>query len=436
MTLRVRVPPADIMSASESALGALIESTLRKLEGALDRAEGFLSSRPAQEDSRAAAEQLIHLLMTQRDEIAALAPLVEVGDREVIATRCDVALAKLVRWTPLLGLIHRSKSSANPFEMYGPLLALARQVIAPHIRLVVSSEWDFSPFTMPHGTALDGFVFVGMPAIVPDKSLVMPLAGHEFGHSIWLVRNAEDALQPIVFQAVWDRLRARVADVIAALSPYGIRDEAGLQTLEGLRAWRRAYLWALQQAQELFCDLCGLRLFGAAYAHAFAYLLAPGLVDHRIPSYPHPRSRADVLVQAAARWDVPMPGYFLDAFTTKGPIESSPGALLGEIADSAALDLVDKLIGEVEAHALERGVALPRAAAIDGVRADFALVVPSDRAATLPEILCAGWQVRTDAGIWASLPHIRAEGHRVLDDLILKSAQMIEYHQRIQAATA
>jgi len=422
------------LATVDAALSAVIGTTLRKLEGALDRAEGFLSARLAQEDARAAAQQLIRLLMTERDEIAALAPLADGGNAEVINTRCDVALAGLVRLTPLLGLIHRSKSSANPFEMYGPLLSLARQVIDADIRLVVSSEWDFSPFTMPHGTALDGFVFVGMPAVVPDKSLLMPLAGHEFGHSVWLVRNAAVTFEPLVFQAVWNRIRTRVGEVIAALSAYGIRDEPGLQTLDGRRAWRRAYFWALQQTQELFCDLFGLRLFGEAYAHAFAYLLAPGLVHHRVPHYPHPRSRAEVLTRAAARWEIPVPDRFVDAFQGTS-VESTPGALLGEIADLAALDLVSDLIAEVEAHSSERQVVLPRAEVIDGVRGDFALVVPSDRGATLAEVLCAGWRVRTDTGVWASLPHIRAERHRVLDDLVLKSAQVIEYHQRIRAAT-
>lgn len=63
----------------------------------------------------------------------------------------------------------------------------------------------------------------------------------------------------------------------------------------------------------------------------------------------------------------------------------------------------------------------------------LAMVVPSNRDATLAEVLCAGWLVQTDSGVWASLPHILAERHRVLDDLLLKSAQVLEYHELIQA---
>lgn len=217
----------------------VIEATVRKLEGAVDRAEGLLSARLVQNDATDAAEQLFSLFMAQRNEVTAL---LQVANAQVVATRCDVALAELVRCIPLLGLIHRSRSSANPFEMYGPLLALAQKVIHPDIKLVVSSEWNFSPFTWAHGTALEGFVFVGLPATVPDKALLVPLAGHEFGHSIWLVRDAQAKFMPLVFRAVWDRIRSRRDEVLLECH---VTDEAELLTLEGRRAWQLARWWAL-----------------------------------------------------------------------------------------------------------------------------------------------------------------------------------------------
>lgn len=405
----------------------VIAATVRKLEGAMDRAEGLLSARLVQNDSRAAVERLLELFTAQRDEVGALS---QGGNPGVVAARCDVALAELVRFTPLLGLTHRSKSSANPFEMYGPLRALARRVIHPDIRLVVSSEWDFSPFTMPHGTTLAGFVFVGMPAAIPDRALLIPLAGHEFGHSVWVVRHARAKLEPLVNSAVWNRIRARLKEVLKACQK---RNEAELQSLEGRRSWQLARSWALQQVEEYFCDLVGLRLFGAAYVHAFGYLLAPGLGDHRTPNYPHPRLRAEVLGRAATGWSIALPGGFLDAFPPSPAVTASPGGLLGELADAAALDLADTLVAEVDQYAKDCGVSLPRADLVDSVRADLGMVVPSDRRATLPELLCAGWQVQTDSGLWASLPHILAERERVLDDLLLKSAQILEYHERIEA---
>jgi hypothetical protein len=407
----------------------IVETTVRKFEGALDRAEGLLAARLVQDDALAAVQRLLERFKTHRDSL--VSDLANMANAEVVATRCDVALAELVRYTPLLGLIHRSKSSANPFEMYGPLLALGRQVIGREIRLVVSSEWDYSPFTMAHGTTLDGFVFVGMPATIPDKALLIPLAGHEFGHSVWAVEDGRATFEALVFGAVWDRIRERLHEVC---SHCNVTDEAALLTLDGLRSWRTARSWALLQTEELFCDLIGFRLFGTAYAQAFAYLLAPGLADHRVPSYPVVRTRAEVLQRAAARWELSLPAEFLAGFRPAPPINS--GGLLGEIADAAALDLVDRTITEVEAHGRECGLRLPRAEVVDAVRQDLSMVVPSDRGATLAELLCAAWQVGTDSGTWASLPHILAERHRVLDDLVLKSAQIMEYHHRIGAGGA
>ena len=73
---------------------------MRKLEGALDRAESLRFARLAQDHATAAAERLLARFMAQRHEVAALAPD---ADLDAIATRCDVALADLVRCIPLLG---------------------------------------------------------------------------------------------------------------------------------------------------------------------------------------------------------------------------------------------------------------------------------------------------------------------------------------------
>lgn len=140
-----------------------------------------------------------------------------------------------------------------------------------------------------------------------------------------------------------------------------------------------------------------------------------------------------MLGRAATRWAITLPDGFLDAFLQPKPGAIAPGGLLGELADAAALDLVEQLLSEVEVHAKDFDIDLPRPEVVDAVRHDLAMVVPSNRDATLAEVLCAGWLVQTDSGVWASLPHILAERHRVLDDLLLKSAQVLEYHELIQA---
>lgn len=401
-----------------------IIATVQKLEGLLDRAEGLLSAGLIQDDALAAVRTLTELIILQRDEINALS---SVADPDVVAVRCDSALAILADHTPLLGFVHRSKSSANPFEVYGPLRALARKVITPDVRLVMSSEWDFSPFTMPHGTTLKGFVFVGMPATIAEKALLIPLAGHEFGHSVWNVQNCEPKVQQLLQPAIWNQIRARLAE---ALQAFGMTKEADLLTREGRRRWQPARQWASQQAQEIFCDLVGLRLFGASYAYAFVYLIAPGLSAYRPWHYPHPRNRVEILASAASKWGIHLPPALVALF----PATKTPGSFepfLGDVADAAALEVVPQLISLVEAHASSCSVALPRPNVVADVVNDLKMVVPADKNATLAEVICGGWEMHNDPLSWASLPHIAATRHRVLDELLLKSAEIVQFHEHL-----
>jgi len=52
-------------------------------------------------------------------------------------------------------------------------------------KLIVSSEWEFSPFVYRSITGFPGFVLIGLPATESSNPLVIPLAGHELGHSVW-----------------------------------------------------------------------------------------------------------------------------------------------------------------------------------------------------------------------------------------------------------
>jgi hypothetical protein len=74
----------------------------------------------------------------------------------------------------------------NSFEAYDPLRELAHKLLDYKPAIILSSEWEFSPFTYPAiSDDLPDFVFIGLPACEAGNALVLPLAGHELGHSIW-----------------------------------------------------------------------------------------------------------------------------------------------------------------------------------------------------------------------------------------------------------
>ena len=63
-----------------------------------------------------------------------------------VLSPCIVSLEVLFTYVPLLGLILRSTNTRNAFEAYAPLLRLARKILGKDTKLIISSEWDYSPY--------------------------------------------------------------------------------------------------------------------------------------------------------------------------------------------------------------------------------------------------------------------------------------------------
>ena len=98
---------------------------------------------------------------------------------------CSISLKKLQTYLPLLGFILRSTNVRNAFEAYPPLLRLARRLLGADTQLILSSEWDFIPVIYHSIRALPKYVLIGFPAPESSNPLLIPLAGHELGHSVW-----------------------------------------------------------------------------------------------------------------------------------------------------------------------------------------------------------------------------------------------------------
>lgn len=81
---------------------------------------------------------------------------------DLINNACSASLNDLYLYVPILGFILRSTNVRNAFEAYAPLLRLARSIIGADTRLIVSSEWEFSPFVYRTIGGLKGFVLIGL----------------------------------------------------------------------------------------------------------------------------------------------------------------------------------------------------------------------------------------------------------------------------------
>jgi hypothetical protein len=99
---------------------------------------------------------------------------------------CAHANTDISRYYHILGFILRSTNVRNAFEIYDPLLNLCKTIYGNSAKLIISSEWDFSPFTYPAVTVdLPDLMFIGLPSTEAGNSLLVPLSGHELGHSVW-----------------------------------------------------------------------------------------------------------------------------------------------------------------------------------------------------------------------------------------------------------
>ena len=344
---------------------------------------------------------------------------------QVVDGICAEISFTVSKYTAILGFILRSTNVRNAFEVQFPLKRLVAQVISPDAKLIMSSEWDFVPFTYPMTLdLLPDFVLVGAPAPESGNVLLFPLAGHEIGHSAWRKHDLKSVLQTVVSRAV---ARAIDADpeatnrVLARVAQHG----EGLADLQN-----GALATSLKQLEEIFCDLFGLYVFGASYAYAYEYFLAPG-GGSRSLFYPSSVDRVGYLATAAKMIGVNLePELFGRWRQSTARAGVDPDALA--FADTATAEVFPDLLKRA-AELFGAGLlALPREDVIERVVAAFTRRVPYDDGATFPEIVTAGWRYLRSRGGLSSESN-RPE-YDMLNELMLKSIEVAEFRARLADA--
>jgi hypothetical protein len=272
-------------------------------------------------------------------------------------------------------------------------------------KVVISSEWNYVPFIYPLPTSLlKDFIFVGLPASESQNALLVPIAGHELGHAVWRRTKVAVSLSSEVRKAVIEQVK----------TGNSVQDR-----------WLPAYSYALRQAEEVFCDIIGLWLFGAGFLHAFRYLLAPDEGSRGSAYYPSTHDRAEFLTIAAARFGDAMDPDFVDLFPATAT-STDPHLL---IADAATRSLVHDLIDRAEAHCagtmLQRPTTTGEASALTKLRA----VSPVAEFGTIADVVNAAWSIRLSLDKW-KIPGVdRTRKIYVLNDLVFKSFEVSEWKE-------
>jgi hypothetical protein len=384
-----------------------------------------------------------HLRRFFQDELTTVEGFDAASDPNMVKQKCILALNNCFVYLPVLGFLLRSTNVRNAFEGFWPLLRLAQEVLEPgkkpedcHTKLVLSSEWDYSPLVYPSIPRLQDFVLIGLPAPESENPLMFSLAGHELGHTLWLSKELEKKLRPQIWMFIVKHIETEW-DKFQQVFPGLATDKCDLTTdMFAIQAWQPAVLWVLRQAEETFCDFVGLRVFGNAYLSAFAYLLAPNPGGARSEFYPTLRTRVAHLLSAAGEYGVPCSSSYKDLFDDDDaqPTFVPADEFRLRQSDMALSQVVDRLTQEARLLIDATKIVLPSPNETKRIAADLRRFAPAENSASLADILNAAWTLYEDQTLWASIKDFdKKRKEEILRELVLKNIELFEIERRLEA---
>jgi len=419
-------------------LATSIEFAQEKVEAVLDQI-GHLKSCdfPYGDPERA----LSPLETVCRTDLKKLADPALQGDHELRQSVCTTVNENVSRLHRILGFLLRATNVRNAFEIFDPIKYMAQLLLGPNVQLVLSSEWRFSPFIYPPVfTELHHFVFIGLPASESQNALIIPLAGHELGHSVWRKAMIATDIRDELSEHIVTAHRNRWAGA-ERLFPNGCSGLTPAKLDKRSKLIADPYFHAARHCEELFCDFLAIRLFGEGFICAFCYLVAPNLGGPKAMHYPSLAIRVTALTAAAEHFQVPMPADLPALFQDPEELEllrgesatSQEGFRLA-VVEEVVPAMVQRLLGHVERLCEQRSLPTPDGARTDAILEELCEQSPPDVAHNIADIVNAGWRLRLDKTRWralapSSLPD--AERRRLLSDLIFKAIEVTEYRKRL-----
>lgn len=424
------IPIASEMSTIDYSIER-VSRVLQTVESLKESEFPYKQSREALDDVECILQQTLENL-TDTNTFAD-----EKGFEVMVQTVCAESLETIFNYLPLLGFILRSTNVRNAFEVHGPVSRLAKKLLGSDTKLLLASEWDYSPLAYSDIPGMASFILLGLPSPESSNPLLIPLAGHEFGHALWSHLHLTNEYNGIITSSIQSDIdghnelleQLRVLYRIPHHQTDVWRDIIFSITISP------AVTWAVRQAEETFCDFVGLRIFGESFLHSFAYLLCPG-EEYRQVEYPSITMRVENLLSAAGKWKLPLPTDYGDQFMLRS---SSPPSV--EVSDKSQfqLELADRALSKhvndlrdlAEQRVGEKGIDLPDVSIVTNIRKKFDLTIPFGDSQELVNILNAGWTAYLDDTLWSEYHHIPKDVRKErLKELILKNIEILDLEQR------
>lgn len=408
-----------------------VEYSKRRYDAAIREIERLKQAEFPYQHIRDALLQVESVFRSQRAELDKLTP----RSTPIIAKNaCMQSLGYLFNYTPFLGFILRATNVRNAFELYAPVMRLARKLLGDGTKLLLSSEWDYSPFVYLPTSDLPECVLIGIPAFESANPLLIALAGHELGHNVWnkydFGKRFDSKLRLELFGVIRGTLWKEFHTCFPQVTPDNLASDMFVR-----QTWLPAHTFAKRQLEEVFCDMMGLRLFAEAYLHAFAYLLSPSVPGERSPNYPITRNRVGYLLRGCTSLGVEAPEGYADMFDAQSASANPVTKVLTTAADLVVESLAEEVCAEAQAIADKKAAPRRSTENIEAIICDLKMIIPADGSASLVDLVNAGWKLFIDGDLWKDLPQILPEEREsVLQDLILKSCEVMEFTERMRAA--
>lgn len=335
-------------------------------------------------------------------------------------------------YSGVLGIVIRSNTTRNPFELYFSFKEVAKRFFPDGpVYLVLSSEWNYVPFTYPLTLdELPNFILIGMPAPEADNVLAFPLAGHELGHSIWKRKSLVEKFSGIALDLAKTRFQEN-PELLRTLYP-GVTDEQFENDMFSSRlkdsAISNIIALCLKQTEEVFCDLIGASIFGTSYLQAFRYLLAPTARGERSYRYPELSERAEILDRFAKESALPAAN-ISRWFTRQDDISHPFYAQLVRVADNIRREMWELTVDTIKEIVGDANIQPVREEKVKIVVARFKLNMPIEGDISLGELICGAWDIYQDMFTQAVADSGRVETS--VSNLVLKSAEAIEFKARM-----
>lgn len=105
------------------------------------------------------------------DNLDGLKTAASVNNADVVRANAATLILDLNIYLPVLGFILRSSNVRNAFEVFDPLMDMCKAIVGSDVRLIYSSEWDYSPFiesfSSPKLMTLSLLVYLHMNLAMP-----------------------------------------------------------------------------------------------------------------------------------------------------------------------------------------------------------------------------------------------------------------------------